>query len=100
MRKILNRIENFILGFLFSRYKEELLDIVESRYKSEINDYAKSIIFYIQENIEEGHPISIIVSSELASSEFGIIVDKTGEGIDKDMLEQTIKEITGDKKVH
>jgi hypothetical protein len=62
--------------------------------------HSKAIIAYLQENIEQGYPIYVIVSPDLAESEFGILVNVTGEPISGEELLEYTKKMNGDKYEH
>jgi hypothetical protein len=40
--------------------------------------------------MEDGYPITVVVSQKLADSEFGLVVDTTGSGFDLDDFEDKI----------
>lgn len=62
--------------------------------------HSKAILAYLQQNMEQGYPIYVVVSRELASSEFGILVNTTGEPLSASDLLQYTKAMKGFDNEH
>lgn len=86
-----SKIVNKGAFFLFSVFWEDRhLELLEKASEIAAHQHAAAIICYIQEAMEDGYPITVVVSQKLADSEFGLVVDTTGSGFDLDDFEDKI----------
>lgn len=67
----------------FEKYHKKIvaqqLDHINSNAMEAQEKVTKDMIAYFQEVMEQGYPIYLVLSPELADSEFGIIVNTTNE---------------------